>query len=169
MRGSRKFRQRGPTLTFFFWWGERGSKKRAIIGPPAKRHLNGVSLAGRWWPNMKCWLCSFVIFQGIHTSIAKKPFTFVIFRGWGSDPLPPPSGSVHGRCPGWSESLRCALILLVLSCHVSKLLSVILFIWAATWAFHQCGMCDQQRLRPALHIRAVWSEPLLLAWILFES
>ena len=22
----------------------------AIIGPPAKRHLNGVSLADRWWP-----------------------------------------------------------------------------------------------------------------------
>ena len=22
----------------------------AIIGPPAKRHLNGVSLAGQWWP-----------------------------------------------------------------------------------------------------------------------
>ena len=22
----------------------------AIIGPPAKRHLNGVSLAGGWWP-----------------------------------------------------------------------------------------------------------------------
>ena len=21
-------------------------------------------------------------------------------------------------------------------------------IWAATWEFHQCGMCDQQRLRP---------------------
>ena len=24
--------------------------KPAFIGPPAKRHLNGVSLAGRWWP-----------------------------------------------------------------------------------------------------------------------
>ena len=23
----------------------------AIIGPPAKRHLNGVLLAGRWWPS----------------------------------------------------------------------------------------------------------------------
>ena len=38
----------GPTLTFFSWWGEGGSKYhfRDIIGPPAKRHLNGVSLAG---------------------------------------------------------------------------------------------------------------------------
>ena len=23
----------------------------AIIGPPTKRHLNGISLAGRLWPN----------------------------------------------------------------------------------------------------------------------
>ena len=29
------------------------------------------------------------------------------------------------------------------SCHYGK------YIWAATWDFHQCGMCDQQRLRPA--------------------
>ena len=30
---------------------------RAIIGPPAKRHLNGVSLAGHWWPvNSGIWI-----------------------------------------------------------------------------------------------------------------
>ena len=28
--------------------------KRAIIGPPAKRHLNGVSLACQWSPNIEC-------------------------------------------------------------------------------------------------------------------
>ena len=32
---------------------------------------------------------SFVIFKGIKTSIAKKPFIFVIFQG-GPDPLSPP-------------------------------------------------------------------------------
>ena len=56
----------GPNLITFFcfffsWWGDRGSKYRykwAIIGPPAKRHLNGVSLAGRWWPNIECWVGS---------------------------------------------------------------------------------------------------------------
>ena len=37
-------------------------QRNAIIGPPAKRHLNGVSLAGRWWPNIECWLGSFVIY-----------------------------------------------------------------------------------------------------------
>ena len=51
---------------FFSWWGERGSKyiyhlKRTIIGPPAKRHLNDVSLAGWWWSNIKCWLGNFMI------------------------------------------------------------------------------------------------------------
>ena len=74
------------------WWGEEGSKYRLVghqHGPLAKRHLNGVSLAGRWWPNMECWIGSFVIFQRIRTSIAKEPYIFVIFQGWGPDPLSP--------------------------------------------------------------------------------
>ena len=57
-------------LFFFSWWGDRGSKyhyKWAIIGPPAKHHLNGVSMAGRWLPKIECWLCIFVVFQGIRT------------------------------------------------------------------------------------------------------
>ena len=64
---------------------------------PAKRHLNGVLLAGRRWPNNECWLGSFVIFQGIGTIIAKKTYIFVIFQGGGgggldtlSPPLDPP-------------------------------------------------------------------------------
>ena len=47
MHGSKKFCQRGPTLTTFFLQLMRGSKyydKRAIIDPPAKRH----SMAFRW-------------------------------------------------------------------------------------------------------------------------
>ena len=36
-------------------------------------------------------------FQGIRTSIAKKPYIFVIFRV-SLDPLPP-SGSAHGSVP----------------------------------------------------------------------
>ena len=37
---------------------------------------------------MLAWyICSFVIFQGIRSSIAKKPFSFVIFQG---DTNPPP-------------------------------------------------------------------------------
>ena len=55
--------------------------KRAIIDPPAKRHLNGVLLAGRWWPNIECWIGTFVIIKGIRTSFAKEPYIFVIFQG----------------------------------------------------------------------------------------
>ena len=80
MRGSRKFCQRGSNKVFFccFFslWGEGGSRcqyKQALIGSPAKRHWNGVSLACRWLPNIEFWLGSFVNFQGIPTSIAKKP------------------------------------------------------------------------------------------------
>ena len=116
MRGSRKFCQRGSKFDnfFFSWWGDRGSKyhcKWAIISLPAKCHLNGVSLAGwwfktlfkwpygvsleGWWlPNIECWLCRLVIFQGIGTSIAKKPYIFFYFSKGVPTPCPP-SGSAH--------------------------------------------------------------------------
>ena len=45
--------------------------------------------------NIECWLGSFVIFQGIRTSIAKKPYIFVIFQG-GPDPLSSPLDPSHG-------------------------------------------------------------------------
>ena len=76
--------------------GDRGSKYRykwAIISPPVKRHWNGVSLAGRWWPNIECWLCSFVLFQG-----NKETLYFCNFAegggggGWSGPPLTPPLG-----------------------------------------------------------------------------
>ena len=57
--------------------------KLAIIGPPAKRHLNGVSLAGRLWPDTECLLVSFVVLQEIRTNDAKKPSIIVIFQGGG--------------------------------------------------------------------------------------
>ena len=70
------------------------TNKQIIIGPPPKRHLNDVSLASRWCPNIECWLGSFLIFQGIRTgSIAQKPYTFVIFQGVRT-PCPP-CGSAH--------------------------------------------------------------------------
>ena len=65
---------------------------RAIIAPPVKHHLNGVSLACQWWPIIECLLSSFVIFQGIRICLAKKPYTvfcdFSAGRG-GPDPLSP--------------------------------------------------------------------------------
>ena len=71
---------------------ERGYKyylKWAIIGPPAKRHLNRVSVA-RWWWHIECWLRSLVILQAIQTSFAKKPYIFVIFQGGGTESPAPP-------------------------------------------------------------------------------
>ena len=40
-------------------------------------------------PNIECWLGSFVIFQGIWTSIAKKTYNFVIFQGGSGPPALP--------------------------------------------------------------------------------
>ena len=49
-------------------------------------HWNGVSLADRLWPNIKCWLRSFASFSGLRTSIAKEPYSILISHG--SAPLP---------------------------------------------------------------------------------
>ena len=112
MRGSRVFFRGGPSFfynfspfyVFFSWLGERGSNyhyKRAITGPPAKCYCNDVSPAGRWWPNTECWLVSFVVLQGIRTSITKKPYIlwFFFFFGGGVVRTPcPPSRSAHGCC-----------------------------------------------------------------------
>ena len=45
--------------------------------------INGVLLAGRWWPNIECWLGSLVVLQGSQTSITKKRYIVVIFPGGG--------------------------------------------------------------------------------------
>ena len=67
---------------------------QAIIGPPAKHHLNGVSLGCQWWPIIEGWLSSFVIFQGIQISIAKKPYTLWFSGGFGP-PVPRPPLDPH--------------------------------------------------------------------------
>ena len=63
---------------------ERGAiiplKVGAIIGPPAKCHFNGVSLAGRWWPNFECWLGNFVNFRGSGSVLLRNPIFLWIFR-----------------------------------------------------------------------------------------
>ena len=58
-------------------------------------------MAFRWRvddsPTLNAGLVSFMIFQGIQTSIAKKPYIFVIFHGGGrgSRSPVPLSGSAH--------------------------------------------------------------------------
>ena len=67
--------------------------------PTLKWASSARSLAGQWWHNIECRLGSFVIFQGIRTSIAKKPYMNVIFQGCAvgsgtpATTPPPPSGS----------------------------------------------------------------------------
>ena len=46
-----------------------------------QQNANGVSLAGRWWPNIECCHGSFVTFHGIQTSFDKEPYSFVFFQG----------------------------------------------------------------------------------------
>ena len=57
----------------------RGSKynyKRAIVGPSAKRHLNADDD-----PKLNAGLVALWFFQGAGTSIAKRPFILLFFRG----------------------------------------------------------------------------------------
>ena len=106
MRGSRKFCQRGSNsdnvlfLFFsFFFRGERlqrppkaGNYRPASKTPFQWRFAGGPIVAHG---GMLTWqLCDF---QGIRTSITRKPYKFVIFRGGGggSGPPVPTSGSAH--------------------------------------------------------------------------
>ena len=95
MRGSRKLCQRGSkfVIVFFRWRGERGSKyhyKRAIINPPAKRHLNGISLACRWWSSIECWLESSVNFRKSGPALLRNTIVLWFFRGGGGSGPPAP-------------------------------------------------------------------------------
>ena len=59
--------------------------------------LDGVSLAGRWWPDIECWFPRRLwFFWWILWALLRNPlaFWFVIW-GWGPDPVPAPSGSAH--------------------------------------------------------------------------
>ena len=57
---------------------------KADLQWPARETPFKWSFGGRPMTAQKlCWLVSFVIFQGIRTSIAKEPYSFVIFQGGG--------------------------------------------------------------------------------------
>ena len=80
-----KFCQKGSNLQDFFLTREcKLHCKWAIIGPPAKR------LVFCWCADDDPkWNAGLVFsFSGLRTSIAKKPYIFVIFQG-GPDPLSP--------------------------------------------------------------------------------
>ena len=85
----------GPTLTTLFFSLMRGGR---IKIPLLAGHHRPVSETPSKWlfacVPMKalhyCWLGSFVIFKGIRTSIAKKPFIFCDFPSGSAPPPPPP-------------------------------------------------------------------------------
>ena len=60
------------------------------MGPPAKRHLNGVSLAYRFWPNIECWLGS-CDFSGGPDYYCSKNTIFLWFSRGPPPPLDPQS------------------------------------------------------------------------------
>ena len=61
-----------------------------IIGSPAKHHLNGVLLVYWWWPNIECWLGSFMIYQGIKSAPElQKTLYFCDFSRGVQTPCPP--------------------------------------------------------------------------------
>ena len=95
MRGSRKFCQRGSkfdNIFFLSWWGDRDPNV-TINGPSSACQQNGVSLAGRWWPNIGCWLGSFVIFRRSGPVLLRNTIFLWFFRG--SQPPVLSSGSAH--------------------------------------------------------------------------
>ena len=103
MYGSRNFCQRGSKLTVFSFFFSLVDEKRDDKIPlkaghhrpasetPFKWRFAGMSMMFEHCMNSG--LVAFFIFQGIRTSIAKKPLIFVIL--WGVRTLCPPSGSVH--------------------------------------------------------------------------
>ena len=85
-----------------------------MFGPSSARQWNAITMAFCWQayagPTLNASDGSFVIFQGIRTSIAKKSYMFVIFQGGGggSGPPVPPSGSAYV----WHDFLACILLVL---------------------------------------------------------
>ena len=97
MRGSSKFCQRGSNFdrVLFLLLSLVVDEERK----DPNTNISRPSSACLCWPNIECWLGSFVIFQGIWTSIAKIPYFFFYFSGGGGgqDPLypPPPPLDLH--------------------------------------------------------------------------
>ena len=91
--------QRGPTLILFPVLVNEGKEDRQLL--KADHHRPASETPFKWRscgsltddsPSFERWLGSFVTFKGIRTIIARKPYSFEIFRmgDGGPDPLSPP-------------------------------------------------------------------------------
>ena len=110
LRGSRTFARGGHNMItffslFFFFFLMRG---KVEPNSTIKRQRNaiyiGVSLAGRWWPNIECCLGSFVIFRESATVLIINPIFLWFFR----EVRTPyhPSGSAHACLPYMSPRVH---------------------------------------------------------------
>ena len=114
------------------------TKSRPYYWPASGKPFYGVLLAGEWWPNIECWLGSFVVFQGIRTSIAKKPYIFVIFQDPDPLPPPPPSRFVHvmtcAHSKGSDQAGNCQEWSVVTVCKIPWVINYILSVWGRLWS-----------------------------------
>ena len=122
MRESKRFCQRGSNsenlflLLFLSWRGKKGSiyhYKRTIIGPPAKLHLNCVSLACRWRPNIESGLSALWFFKWSEKVLLRNP----IFSDWlglvRTSCLPPPSRSAHASASAYHTILYLTILVTI--------------------------------------------------------
>ena len=87
-----RFVRGGPTLTkaFLFFLVDVGEKIQIPLKAGHHRPIKiAFYLRADDGPTLHAGLAAFFIFQGIRTSIAMKPYIFVIFQG-GPDARPPP-------------------------------------------------------------------------------
>ena len=100
------FARGGPTLkTFIFFDEGREDQNSTKRGSSSARQQNAISMAFRWRADDGRF-GSFVIFQWIWDSIAKKPYIFVIFSGGGGpDPLSPPPLDPRMMCAIWISTV----------------------------------------------------------------
>ena len=103
-----------------------------------------------------CFLCFLFSFIYLFFIVNKSDCSFVsAFSKWHAVLV---WLSLFCVCSSWFRGLVCSLWswhYLAFSGHRD--------IWASAWDFQQCRMCDQQS-----RIRAVWSEPLLVAWVFYD-
>ena len=90
------------TMIHFFRWMEWGIKIPLKAG---HRQPNSKTLAGRWLPNMECWLGSFWFFRGSGPVLLKSPKDFRFFRVGVRTLCRPLSGSAHLTL-SWMRSYR---------------------------------------------------------------
>ena len=90
------FARGGGGYLFFLLDEGREDPNTTKSGPSSARQRNTIQMAFRWRA-YHCWLGSFVILQGIRTSLIC--LYFLGERGYGPPAPPPPSGSAHERSP----------------------------------------------------------------------